>query len=113
MMIRDDIFICDYCKGDKGEFNDETGNHVSCERIADLEAFFRELIELADWPEGGDIDGFEFQDAAVKHGLLIPEQRTEPCGEGCNCNQYYSDEEWTEGVICYRLAPALLKAAQS
>lgn len=72
-----------------------------------LKAFARELIELSDWPDGGDIDGFDFQDAAVKHGILIPEQRSEPCGEDCSCNAYYSDEEWKEGITCYRLAAAL------
>ncbi len=75
--------------------------------LASLRGFIEELFELSDWPEGGDIDGFDFQDAAVKHGLLIPEQCTEPCGEGCNCNQYYSDAEWAEGITCYRLAAAL------
>ncbi len=74
---------------------------------ARLREFANAMIELADWPEGGDIDGFDFQDTAVKHGILIPEQRSEPCGEDCNCNAYYSDEEWKEGVTCYRLAAAL------
>ena len=74
-----------------------------------LTAFAREMIELSDWPEGGDIDGFDFQEAAVKHGILIPEKRAEPCGEDCNCNAYYSDAEWTEGVTCYRISAALAK----
>lgn len=33
----------------------------------DWEAFGREIMEA--WPEGG-VDGFELQDAAVKHGVL-------------------------------------------
>ena len=64
-----------------------------------LRAFCRELFELADWPEGGDIDGFSFQDAAVKHGLLTAETRTERCGERCYCaDEYHGEEAMREGV---------------
>lgn len=80
--------------------------------IYHLRAFAREMIDLADWPDGGDIDGFEFQDAAVKHGVLIPERRTEPCGEGCSCDAFYSNEEWKEGITCCRIADALKKAGE-
>lgn len=34
----------------------------------DWEGFGRAV--MADWPEGGDIDGFTLQDMAVEHGLL-------------------------------------------
>ncbi len=74
---------------------------------ARLREFAKAMIELADWPEGGDIDGFDFQDAAVKHGILIPEQRSEPCGEDCACNSYYGDNEWKDGIACYQIAAAL------
>lgn len=76
--------------------------------LSSLKSFVRDLIDLADWPEGGDIDGFDFQDLCVKHGLLLPEVRREPCGENCSCNSYYSDEEWEEGITCYRLALFLM-----
>ena len=68
-----------------------------------LRAFAREMFELADWPEGGDIDGFAFQDTAVKHGLLIEETRTERCGEKCYCaDEYHGEDAMREGVTCYR-----------
>ena len=72
----------------------------------DLEQFARKLFEAADWPEGGDIEGGEFQDIAVACGLLIPETRTTPCAEQCWCEEYYGDMR--EGVTCYRKAPFLL-----
>jgi hypothetical protein len=116
-MITEQGWKCDYCDGDNGEFYTETGNHVGCQdlatfktRLEKAEAFIREIFELSDWPEGGDIDGFELQDAAVKHGFLIPETRMEPCGEGCNCNTYYSSDEWEGGVTCYRISAELMKA---
>lgn len=71
----------------------------------DFVGFARELFKLSDWPEGGDIDGFSFQDAAEKHGLLIPEVRTSPCGEYCHCAEYHGDMK--DGVTCYRKTEAL------
>lgn len=56
------------------------------------------------YPECGDIDGGFLQDLAEKHGILVPEIRHEPCGEFCNCAQVVYDEEWQEGVKCYRPA---------
>lgn len=47
-----------------------------------LRAFAQAVMEC--WPMG-DLDGGTLQDAAVAHGLLIPETRHEPCAEGCNC----------------------------
>jgi len=78
-----------------------------------LRAFVRALFDEADWPEGGDIDGFAFQELAVEHGLLIPETRTEPCcdEESCHCAQYHGAEEMKEGVTCYRKV-AWLNAAR-
>lgn len=68
------------------------------------------LAMLESWPLG-DVDGGELQDEAVKRGLLVPEIRTEPCSEeGCNCAEYYSDEEWGMGITCYRKAPWLKEA---
>ena len=73
----------------------------------DLEKFARKMFELSDWPEGGDIDGGSFQDAAVECGLLIPETRTESCEpEGCFCSEYHGDMKG--GVTCYRKAKFLL-----
>lgn len=62
------------------------------------------LAMLEHWPLG-DVDGGELQEEAVKHGLLVPETRTAVCSEeGCNCAEYYSAEEWAEGITCYRKA---------
>lgn len=62
------------------------------------------LAMLEHWPLG-EVDGGELQEEAVKHGLLVPETRTAVCSEeGCNCAEYYSAEEWAEGITCYRKA---------
>ena len=72
------------------------------------------ILALLDefYPECGDIDGGTFQDLAEKHGVLIPEIRHEPCGEFCNCAQLCYDEEWQEGVTCYRAAEWLRAVEQ-
>lgn len=76
-------------------------------------AFARKMFELSDWPDGGDIDGFEFQEAAIECGMLKAEQRTEPCEEDCHCAQYHGADAMKEGVTCYRKAAFLLAAAPS
>jgi hypothetical protein len=68
----------------------------------DLVGFANAMFQLADWPDGGDIDGFDFQDAAIRYGLLIPERRTQPCQEGCQCEGMYDPDEWNQGIQCYR-----------
>jgi hypothetical protein len=50
----------------------------------DLEQFARRIME--DWPENGDIDGWQLQDIAVECGLLIPTTVTEPCCDDCQCS---------------------------
>jgi hypothetical protein len=67
-----------------------------------MKAFIRELFNIYCHDCGG-IDGGELQDLAEKYGILVPEIRHSPCGEVCNC-QVCCDEEWQEGVQCYRLA---------
>ncbi len=68
-----------------------------------MKAFINALLEEF-YPECGDIDGGTFQDLAEKHGILVKEIRHEPCGEFCNCAQVVYDEEWQEGVECFRAA---------
>lgn len=68
-----------------------------------MKAFIRDLFDEY-YPDMGDIGGDVLQDLAEKHGILLPEIRHEPCGEFCNCAQVCSDEEFEEGVKCYRLA---------
>lgn len=74
----------------------------------DLEKFARKMFELSDWPEGGDIDGLDFQEAAVECGLLTPETRYECCSMHgtCFCTEYHGD--MSEGVTCYRKVQFLL-----
>lgn len=66
-----------------------------------LRAFAQAIMEA--WPEGG-IEGDDLQEIAVKHGMLAPEIRHEPCGEWCNCNAGVDVDggEWDRGVECYR-----------
>jgi hypothetical protein len=69
---------------------------------ARLREFAQRIVE--GWPEDADVDGFEIQDAAEKFGLieLKSPAPTEPCGEGCMCDQYYAPKDWGRGVQCYR-----------
>jgi len=60
----------------------------------------------------GNWDGGELQDLAVKAGLLIEVEKTEPCNlgkeefVGCPCREYnYGEESWT----CYQTAKFLLE----
>ena len=64
-----------------------------------LRSFAQAVMEC--WPMG-DLDGDILQDAAVAHGLLVPETRHEPCAEGCNCAENADAQEWRLGVVCYR-----------
>lgn len=73
---------------------------------AKLRAFAQDV--MGDWPHECGLDGFELQDLAVKHGLLVPVEMTAPCGEGCQCAEYYESDELVEGVTCYRKTELLL-----
>lgn len=64
-------------------------------------AFIRDLFD--DYPNLGTVDGFDLQELAVKHGLMEVVQRAEPCGEGCNCADYYGSDEWP--IECHVLLP--------
>ena len=76
-----------------------------------LLAFARKI--LAAWPEGG-IEGDDLQDIAVEHGLLVAETRYSPCAEEawCWCARYATEEEFADGVVCYRRAE-WLKAGEN
>ncbi len=64
-----------------------------------LRAFAVEVMTA--WPDGG-IEGDDLQEIAVKHGMLAPETRFEPCGDGCKCTDYLDSADWQRGVTCYR-----------
>jgi hypothetical protein len=76
-----------------------------------LRQFVASLFEANDWPEGGDIDGFTFQELCEAHGILILETRTQPCREGCFCADYHGGEEGMRGgVTCYRKPQWVIEA---
>jgi hypothetical protein len=69
-----------------------------------LQAFAYDILK--DHPEY-DVDWGYVQDLAVKTGLLVAHQVTEPCGEDCNCVEYYGldpEGKFCETENCYRLA---------
>lgn len=67
------------------------------ERIEALVGFANDVLK--GWPESGP-DMFDIQDAAIKHGLLVGEQRKPPCDpENCWCAEFHGDGE---AVTCYR-----------
>lgn len=62
---------------------------------------------LGEFPEHGDIDGFDFQEIAETCGLLKGEMKTVPCGEACACVEHVGDGETTE---CYQVQPVMRRA---
>jgi len=64
---------------------------------------------LSGFPEDfGDIDSFDLQELALVCGLLKSETKTVPCGENCNCAQfYYEDGEETD---CYSFTDTMKRA---
>lgn len=75
----------------------------AADHLETLRKFVLDLFSEIDWLEGGDLDGFQFQDLCEKHGILLPEKRFEDCGEGCNCAAMDNiDKE--NGFTCYRMA---------
>lgn len=60
-----------------------------------------------EFPEHGELDGFDLQNIAESAGLLVPETRTVPCSEGCNCTDYAKEGETIE---CYRVQDVLKRA---
>ena len=79
--------------------------------VESLRAFVIDLFAVANWPEGGDIDGGDLQELAAQHGILKPETRTAPCAENCFCAEFYGN--MASGVICYRKVEWLARGAVS
>jgi hypothetical protein len=69
-----------------------------------LRAFAQAVMEA--WPMF-DLNGDTLQEVALKHRMLKPETRHEPCGETCSCAEYSGQSEWNDGVVCYRFTPLL------
>lgn len=84
----------------------EKENATMVDDLAKLRAFAAELLK--DWPDYMGLDGFELQDLAIKHGLLVGSTVTQPCrAEGCQCAEYNTDAEMEGGVTCYRKSDVL------
>lgn len=74
---------------------------------ADLQALQNFTADVfGDFPEQGDMDGIDLQNAAESCGLLKKETVTAPCGENCACAQCGVDGP-TE---CYRVQPVFMRA---
>ncbi len=70
--------------------------------MTELEALRRFAERMLDnWPIGG-VDGGELQEAAIECGLLVAHHVHAPCAEDCRCTEYYSADDWADGVTCYR-----------
>lgn len=89
------------------------GNHLEPAEVVDatddvnaLRAFAQDV--MSDWPLSAP-DGFDIQNYAIKHGLLLPQQRFEPCRpEHCQCAEYFAEDEFKGGITCYRKTPRLI-----
>lgn len=90
-------------EGKSGE--DSCGSAGS--RSPNLREFARDILD--GFPDSFP-DGFDIQDSAVKHGLLVPHRVTAPCGPVCQCVEYHGEEDMAEGVTCYRLHDSLFAA---
>jgi hypothetical protein len=83
---------------------------LTAERDA-LSAFAAELLD--GWPTDLGVDGFEMQDIAIKHGLLVSGDPVfAPCGESCQCAEYHGTDGMAEGVLCYRRSELLTGSAR-
>jgi len=68
---------------------------------------------LADFPDMATLDGFDIQDIAVTRKVLIPTTVYKPCQEeGCNCSEFYSDDDFKAGATCYKLVGWLRRVAE-
>lgn len=75
-----------------------------------LRAFAQEIMD--GWPDVGTLDGFDLQELAVKHGLLVATIRHQPCSEEfCSCAEMVDERDWQQGVDCYHTTPLLKGAA--
>lgn len=59
-------------------------------RLRKLADYGRRVLE-AHRELNGDLDGGYLQDTAVECGLLAFVEVAEPCGENCNCAEYYDE----------------------
>ena len=102
------------CAENKPTFAYKVASSLAKNYLADtnkLRASAQSVMEA--WPDGG-IEGGDLQEIAVKHGMLAPEIRHEPCGEWCQCNCIgdYDSDDWQRGVECFRRTALLTGEAE-
>jgi hypothetical protein len=96
-MILNDVFICDVCKGDQGEFNTDTGNHVACEEIAALRVQLDrrkpyKAVSVYDYGSAGisiveaALKKALAENEALRAQLAASEAEIKRIAETCNCN---------------------------
>lgn len=65
-----------------------------------LRAFAQEI--MSHWPEDG-IDGYDLQEIAIKHGLMISQIRYSPCLlGGCSCSARAAPASNSVVVTCFK-----------
>ena len=74
-----------------------------------LASFVLEVLE--DFPDLGGLDPCDLQDLAEKYKILVPHIVHSPCGDGCNCAEFYDSDSFQKGVTCYRIADWLVRDA--
>lgn len=85
--------------------------NLTNEQIESLEKFVLEVLD--EFPDVASLDGGDIQEIGEKHKILVPQTMYAPCiDDGCNCAQYYDDNEFKSGVTCYRVAEWLLRDAE-
>ena len=84
--------------------------NVTDEQVALLARFVKKI--MADFPDFDALDLCDLQDIAEEHKILERHIVYSPCGENCNCAQFYSTEEMQAGVPCCRIAEWLDRAAE-
>ena len=78
-----------------------TEGEDSVNKKPDYKGFALDILH--GWPDVGNFDGFDIEELALKHKLLEPIEVNQPCAEECACAEYYSTEEFKEGITCNRM----------
>lgn len=66
----------------------------------DYKGFAIAIMDGFPEPHGENLDGFELQELAAKHGLLRRERTKVPCGEECQCAEHWNEGEMAD---CFRI----------
>jgi hypothetical protein len=96
VLLKDILVLCD----ENERLQEALAKHEAESPSASLRAFARDV--LGDWPVACGLDGFDIQELAVKHGLLVETTQTKPCDGVCTCSEYFDHDEFADGVTCYR-----------